>query len=266
MAQTRTEIASLLHEHGITPAHRLGQHFLADANITRRIAELAELAPGRLAIEIGAGTGTLTKTMASAGADVIAYEVDDRLEELLRSVLPEGVDLRMEDASRVDLESVVDGRDAVLAANLPYNVGTPILLDAIRFAPSIRRFVVMVQLEVAQRLTASPGSKEYGLPSVIASLHTTSELALKIPRQVFLPVPNVDSAVVVMERFAASPEAGRAADLASIAFNQRRKMLRRSLAGSVTDPVSALRTAGIDPTARPETLTSEDFLRLAEAT
>ena len=266
MAQTRTEIASLLDKHAITPAHRLGQHFLADANITRRIAELAELVPGEVAVEIGAGTGTLTKTLADCGVDVIAYEVDERLEELLRSVLPESVDLRMEDASRVDLQSVVDGRDAVLVANLPYNVGSPMLLDAIRFAPSIHRFVVMVQLEVAQRLTASPGLRQYGLPSVIAALHTTSDLALKIPRQVFLPAPNVDSAVVVLKRTPASPDAERAAELAAAAFNQRRKMLRRSLTGLMSDPVRMLNQAGIDPTARPETLSSDDFLRLAAAT
>ena len=263
MAQNRGEISALLDEHGITPAHRLGQHFLADSNITRRIADLTGLDEEQLAVEVGAGTGTLTQTLAATGADVIAFEVDHRLGELLRAVLPESVDLRIEDASRVDMEAVTRGRESVFVANLPYNVGTPILLDSLRSALSIRRFVVMVQLEVAERLTARPGSKSYGLPSVVAAMHAQSDIAFKVPRQVFLPVPNVDSAVVVLDRVPAPPEAERAVELAAAAFNQRRKMLRRSLAGALPDPADALAAAGIDPTARPETLSSEHFLRLA---
>ena len=263
-AQTRSEIIALLERHGISPAHRLGQHFLADGNVTRKIVASAEVAAGSKVVEIGAGTGTLTRALAAAGGHVVAYEVDIGLRPVLEEVT-EGLDvtLRFADVMTVDLETELDGGGWLMVANLPYNVGTPVLLDALRNAPSIDRFVVMVQREVAQRLTAKAGDEDYGAPSVIAALHAHARVVFSVPRQVFYPQPNVESAVVVMDRVPAPRDAERAVELARAGFGQRRKMLRRSLAAVVEDPTGILEKAGIKPTSRAEDLTHEDFLRIA---
>ncbi|HEY7468458.1 MAG TPA: 16S rRNA (adenine(1518)-N(6)/adenine(1519)-N(6))-dimethyltransferase RsmA [Acidimicrobiia bacterium] len=265
-AQTRSEISQLLARHGVAPSHRLGQHFLADANITRKIVELAGVGPGVQVVEIGAGTGTLTRALAATGAHVVAYEVDPGLLPVLEEVtqgLP--VELRFLDATAVDLTVDLPGEGWVMVSNLPYNVGTPLLLDALRRATQISRFVVMIQREVAERLVAGPGSRLYGLPSVIAGIHGRADLSFRVAPQVFYPAPKVESAVVVIRRLPAPDEADRAIEIASAAFNQRRKMLRRSLAGIFDDPASALHSAGIDPTARAEQLSPGDYLRLARS-
>lgn len=263
-AQTRTEIANLLERHGLAPIHRLGQHFLADANITRKIVSLAEVGPESRVVEVGAGTGTLTRALAAAGAQVVAYEIDERLRPVLEEVTADlDVDLRFSDVMDVDFGSALAAGRWAMVANLPYNVGTPVVLEAMQHAPRIVRFVVMVQKEVARRFAASPGSEDYGLPSVVGGIHTDAAVALTVPPQVFYPPPRVDSAVVVMRRKEAPPEAGRAIELARAGFGQRRKMLRRSLVSVLDDPASALEAVGIDPTDRAEDLSPDDFLRLA---
>lgn len=263
-AQTRTEIAALLARHNLSPSHRLGQHFLADGNITRKIVDLAEVRQGDPVVEVGAGTGTLTVALASAGASVVAYEIDSGLRPVLEEVTAGlDVELRMVDAMRVDFANELDRRTWKMVANLPYNVGTPLLLDALRDANQIARFVIMVQREVAERLVARPGGKEYGLPSVVAGIHTRGTIAFRVPPQVFYPAPGVESAVVVLDRIDAPEAAERAIEIASNGFGQRRKMLRRSLSGVFDDPVSKLEMAGIDPTARAEDLTPADYVRLA---
>ena len=265
-AQTRSEIAALLEKHQLSPSRRLGQHFLADGNITRKIVEIAGVEPGTRVVEIGAGTGTLTRALAAAGGRVISYEVDDRLGPLLLEVMGDlEVDLRFEDASNVDLGNVLEGEGWRFIANLPYNVGTPILLRTMRTAPQVVTFVVMVQKEVAERLVASPGSKAYGLPSVVVALHGDASRAFDVPPQVFLPPPNVDSALVVIERRAASEHAERAIEIASAAFQKRRKMLRGSLSGVFAEPSEVLKNAGISPTARAEDLSADDYLQLARS-
>jgi 16S rRNA (adenine1518-N6/adenine1519-N6)-dimethyltransferase len=174
------------------------------------------------------------------------------------------VDLRFADVIDVDFADELDGDGWSLVANLPYNVGTPVVIEAIRGAPNIERFVVMVQKEVAQRFAADVGSPHYGLPSVVAGIYTDASLEFTVPPQVFYPPPRVESAVVVMTRKQKTPdEATRAVELARAGFGQRRKMLRRSLSGIVDDPVALLEGAGIDPTARAESLAPDDFLRLA---
>lgn len=264
-AQTRTEIAGLLTRYGLTPAHHLGQHFLADPNIIRRIVTVAAVGPGGSVVEVGAGTGTLTRALAETGARVLSYEVDTRLRPVLTETL-DGihVDLRFEDISRVDLAATLDGSGWAMVANLPYNVGTPVVLDALRRATQIARFVVMVQKEVARRFVAAPGSADYGLPSVVTAIHATSSVLFTVPAQVFYPPPRVESAVVAMDRVAAPSHSERAIELARAGFGQRRKMLRGSLASVVDDPVALLEAAGIDPTSRAEELTAADYLRLAE--
>ena len=289
--QTRSEVKALLKRHGLSPDKRLGQHFLADPNITRKIAGLAEVGPGDRVVEVGPGTGTLTAALEQAGAAVTAIEVDESLRPILEEVTD--ATLVFADAADLDLADVLGPGAWTLVSNLPYNVGTSIVLadgtvvvpaansyakdaayrdrlgeivlDALRHVPQIRRFVVMVQLEVAERLVAMPGSKTYGLPSVVASLHGVGRIALRVPPQVFVPPPRVGSAVVVIDRRPAHPLTPRAIEIAASAFNQRRKMLRKSLAGIFSDPVALAEQAGLEPTVRPEDLDPTDFLRLAEA-
>ncbi|CAN5838167.1 16S rRNA (adenine(1518)-N(6)/adenine(1519)-N(6))-dimethyltransferaseRsmA [soil metagenome] len=263
--QSRSEIAELLERHGLTPIHRLGQHFLADANITTKIVAMAGIQPGDSVVEVGAGTGTLTAALAEAGAHVIAYEVDGGLRPVLEEVTAGlDVDLRFEDIMDVDLGAALDrNRSWKFVANLPYNVGTPLVLDAMRHVMHAALFVVMVQKEVASRFCAHPGSRDYGLPSVVAQIHTEPRLDFTVPPQVFFPAPRVESAVLVMPRIEAPPQSERAIELAGVAFRQRRKMLRRSLADEFPDAVEILGSVGIAPTARAEDLAPEDFLRLA---
>ncbi|MCB2224439.1 MAG: 16S rRNA (adenine(1518)-N(6)/adenine(1519)-N(6))-dimethyltransferase RsmA [Actinobacteria bacterium] len=255
--------ARLLDRHGIRPRKALGQHFLIDPNTTRRIVDAAAVAPGDSVVEVGAGVGTLTRALAAAGARVVAYEVDERLRPLLAETLRGlDVEVRFADAARGGLD--LEGGPWTMVANLPYNVGTPLLLDALAGSPSITRFVVMLQREAVERLAAAPGGKAYGLPSVVAALHGTVGVAFRVPATVFLPRPEVESAVAVIERVQAHPLAPQAAALAAAGFRQRRKMLRRSLAGSIPDPAGALAAAGIDPTRRAEDLAATDYLHLAE--
>jgi len=261
--QGRAEIKALLAEFELRPQRRLGQHFLADPNVVERIVLEAAIEPGDRVVEVGPGTGTLTRALAAAGAAVVAFEVDRALRPLLEQVTAGGdVTLRFEDALAADWAGEFDIGSWKMVANLPYNVGTPLLMDAVRSAFGIHRFVVMVQREVAARLVAEPGSRRYGLPSVVAQLHTNPRIAFRVSPAVFIPPPEVESAVVVMERIRSHPLAEAAARIASTAFQQRRKMLRGSLAGIVDRP--GFEAAEISPSARPEELSAADFLRLAE--
>ncbi len=266
-AQVRAEIAELLDRHGLSPRRSLGQNFLADPNITERIVRTAEVGPGDQVVEIGAGTGTLTAALADAGARVVSFEVDEGLRPVLDEVLAgrDDVEMRFTDAARLDLGEALEGGPWTLVANLPYHVGTGIVLDVLRHVPQVTDIVVMVQREVADRLLAGPGSKDYGLPSVVVGLHGDARFAFGVPPQVFLPQPKVESAVVRIRRRPAPPRAEEAIALAAAAFGQRRKMLRRSLTEVLEDPEAVLTAAGIDPTARPEDVPPEGWLALAEA-
>jgi 16S rRNA (adenine1518-N6/adenine1519-N6)-dimethyltransferase len=265
--QGRREILDLLERHDRRPRKSLGQHFLADPNIVDRIVRLAECDRTSRVVEIGAGTGTLTRALGAVSGRVVAYEVDTSLEPLLDETLTglDNVEVRFVDAMTVDFAADLTAEPWILVANLPYNVGTPLILDLLRSVPAIERFVVMVQREVADRLAADPGSRRYGLPSVSARLYATVQFGFTVPPQVFVPPPDVESAVIVLDRDAAPAAAAQAEALARVAFGQRRKMLRRSLTGALTDPERALTAAGIDPTARAEELSVDDYLRLAEA-
>ena len=262
--QPRSEIVDLLERHGLTPKHHLGQNFLADSNITRKIVDVARVRAGDQVVEVGAGTGTLTRALGAVGCHVVAYEIDPGLAQVLEEVTAGlDVELRFTDVMSVDLGAALGPGRWVMVANLPYNVGTPLVLDALRNVPDIVRFVVMVQREVAERFAASPGSKEYGLPSVVSGIHAPARVAFRVPPQVFYPAPSVESAVLVMNRVPAPPDAERAVELAAAGFNQRRKMLRKSLAGMFDDPAASIRLAGLDPTSRAENLAPADYLNLA---
>ena len=180
--QSRSDVKALLARHGLSPDKRLGQHFLADPNITRKIAGFAEIGPGDAVVEVGPGTGTLTAALEEAGAVVTAIEVDESLRPILEEVTD--ATLVFADAAELDLAQLLGAGEWTLVSNLPYNVGTSIVLDALRGVPRIRRFVVMMQLEVAERLVATSGSKTYGLPSVVTSLHGVGRIALRVPPQI----------------------------------------------------------------------------------
>ncbi len=266
MTQTRSDISHLLDKYGVAPRRRLGQNFLTDPNIIRKIVVLAGAPRGSRALEIGVGTGTLTRALAEAGFLVTGFEIDRRFEPVLADVLSGlEVDIRFADATGVDINMFSRRHRWVLVSNLPYNVGTPILLDLLRKAAGLQRFVVMVQGEVAERLTAAPGSRTYGLPSVITGLYGRARLAFRVRPHVFLPVPKVESAVVVIERTAPPGELrDLAVRLAAAGFGQRRKMLRSSLRSVIPEGLNTtLQEAGISPRLRAERVSPEEYLNIA---
>lgn len=264
-SHSRAEIRRLLDAHGLHPRKALGQHFLADPNIVGKIVRAADLTSTSRVVEVGTGTGTLTRALCAAAGRVVTYEIDRNLEPILVEELA-GLDaeLRFADALTIDLNTDLDGGGWIMVANLPYNVGTPLLLNALRNVPSISRFVVMLQHEVVARLIAEPGDPQYGLPSVVVGLYASVRSTFRVPPQVFVPAPAVDSAVAVLERIHPDERAERALDLAGVAFGQRRKMLRSSLKSVFDHPARALEQAGIEPQRRPETLAPGEWLRLAE--
>jgi 16S rRNA (adenine1518-N6/adenine1519-N6)-dimethyltransferase len=239
----------------------LGQHFLAEPNVVRKIVAVAGVHPGSRVLEIGAGAGTLTRALADAGAEVIAYEIDEGLRPVLDETVGDHADVRFADAGAIDFSHELQGDGWLLVANLPYNVGTPIVLDVLRHVPAIERVVVMLQREAIQRFAASPGSRDYGVPSVVVSLHGTIEVALRVSPHLFVPRPKVESSVAAIERRSADPLAERAIEIAGAAFGQRRKMVRSSLRELFA--VEDFAAAGIEPTMRAEDLSPADYLRLA---
>jgi 16S rRNA (adenine1518-N6/adenine1519-N6)-dimethyltransferase len=262
---TRAEVADLLARAGRSPSRALGQNFVVDPNTVRRIARLARVGPGDRVVEIGAGLGSLTLALAETGAAVTAVELDRHLVPLLReTVEPHGVTVVEADAMRLDWDGLLGDEEWVLVANLPYNVATPLVADILDGVPAVRRMLVMVQKEVGERLAASPGDKAYGGVSVKVAYWATARVAGLVPPTVFLPKPNVDSALVAIERRAepaTDAPRERLFQLVRAGFGQRRKMLRRSLAGLVTPEDFAC--AGVRPEARAEELDVAAWGRLA---
>ena len=270
MTLSRTQLLSLMDEHGIRPRRALGQNFVADENTVRRIARLAEVGTGTNVVEIGAGLGSLTTALADTGAAVTAVEADSRLIPVLRSeVAPLGVRVIEGDAMKLDWPDLLAGKDQwVLVANLPYNLATPLVITLLEAAPVIRRMLVMVQREVAERLAASPGHPAYGAVSVKVDYWATSQIVAKVPPTVFVPRPRVESALVSIVRRqspAVDPQRVPYEELATLVragFAHRRQMLRRVLAGLVDDRVFTM--AGVSPESRAEDLGVELWGKLAE--
>lgn len=267
MTHSRTRIHELLERAGRAPRRDLGQNFVADPNTVRRIAALAEVGPGDHVVEIGAGLGSLSLALAETGATLTAVEVDPALVPVLREVLADHPDVTVveADAMRADWPALLAGSERwTLVANLPYNVATPLVCDLLDEVPAIESMLVMVQREVAERLAAGPGSKQYGAVSVKVAYWATARIVGDVPASVFVPRPNVESALVRIER-RQPPDVDREMlfGLVRTAFGQRRKMLRRSLAG-VLDP-TVFERAGVSPEARPEQLGLAEWLRLAAA-
>jgi 16S rRNA (adenine1518-N6/adenine1519-N6)-dimethyltransferase len=270
VTHTRTQLVALLETHGLKPSRALGQNFVVDPNTVRRIARLANVGPGDLVLEIGAGLGSLTLALVETGAEVQAMEVDRYLIDPLRSVVePHGVTVHQADALHANYHELLGGREAIVVANLPYNVATPLVLQLLETQPLIRRMLVMVQKEVGERFAAQAGDEAYGAASLRLQYFAQAQVVGKVGPSVFLPKPNVDSVLVSIvrhDRVRIDPAIVSEAALFEVirtSFGQRRKMLRRSLAGWVTEGV--FERADIAATRRPEELTLEEFARLASA-
>ncbi|MFF5295753.1 16S rRNA (adenine(1518)-N(6)/adenine(1519)-N(6))-dimethyltransferase RsmA [Paractinoplanes globisporus] len=265
------EIRELAARLGVSPTKKLGQNFLHDPNTIRRIVAAAGLRPDDVALEVGPGLGSLTLGLVTAVRHVHAVEIDRKLAAALpATVTAANLTVHPADAMRVTAADF-DPAPTMLVANLPYNVAVPVVLHLLAGLPSLRGGLVMVQKEVADRLTAGPGSKVYGVPSVKLAWYADARPAGKVPPAVFWPVPNVDSGLVAFSR--RNPPRGDIdrADVFAIvdaAFAQRRKTLRAALAGWAGGPDRAekvLVAAGISPQARGESLTVAQFAEIAAA-
>jgi 16S rRNA (adenine1518-N6/adenine1519-N6)-dimethyltransferase len=272
------EIRELARKLDVRPSKRLGQNFVTDAGTVRRIVSLAALGPEDVVLEVGPGFGSLTLGLLPAARQVIAIEVDPVLAAALPVTVaahapsfPQRLAVVTADAARIGAAELPGDSPTALVANLPYNVGVPVVLHLLAELPSLRRGLVMVQAEVADRMTAPPGSRVYGVPSVKLAWYADARRAGPVPRTVFWPVPNVDSGLVAFTR-RDPPDVAvpRAAVFAVVdaAFSQRRKTLRAALAGwagSAADAERILRAAGVDPGARGEALGVTEFARIAAA-
>ena len=270
------EVRALAAELRIRPTKQLGQNFVIDPNTVRRIVRTAELRDDDVVLEVGPGLGSLTLALLPFCASLVAVEIDPALAgRLPRTVNERAPDLAHRfsvvnaDALRViELDGVAP---TALVANLPYNVAVPVLLHLLEAFPSIRRTLVMVQSEVADRLAAPPGSRTYGVPSVKAQWYASVTRAGAVGRAVFWPAPNVDSGLVALDRREPPGTSATREDVFAVvdaAFAQRRKGLRAALAnwaGSAPAAEDTLRAAGVDPLTRGEALTVADFARIAEA-
>jgi 16S rRNA (adenine1518-N6/adenine1519-N6)-dimethyltransferase len=260
---------------GIRPTKTLGQNFVIDANTVRRIVRVAGVGPGDVVLEVGPGLGSLTLALLPEAKRVVAVEIDDTLAAALPGTvagrapeLAERLDVVHADALRID--GVPGAEPTALVANLPYNVGVPVILHLLAVLPSLRHGLIMVQAEVADRLIAAPGSKIYGVPSVKMAWYADARWGGAVGRTVFWPAPNVDSGLVAFTRREPPvTSASRIEVFAAVdaAFAQRRKTLRAALAGwagSAAAAEQALRAAGVDPAARGEALDVTAFARIAE--
>lgn len=264
------EIRRLADQLGLIPTKKLGQNFVHDANTVRKIVQLAGLQPGDRVLEVGPGLGSLTLGLLEAGAIVTAVEIDPRLSALLpetaaRHGLGTSLTVITGDALAV---TGLPGDLEVLVANLPYNTSVPIVLHLLQTVPGLRKVLVMVQAEVAERLAAGPGSKAYGGPSVKARWYGRWSVAGSVSRQVFWPVPNVDSLLVAMT--ATEPPGDETLrqvvwDLVDHAFATRRKMARGALANYLgpTEVSALIEKAGLNPEDRGEAWGLDEFVALA---
>lgn len=272
----------ILEKHGFSFKKSLGQNFLIDPNILRNITKYAELTEEHGAIEIGPGIGALTENLARASKKVVAYEIDQRLFPILDDTLApyDNVKIIHNDVLKADVGQMIEEEfagvnDIMVVANLPYYVTTPIIMKLLEEHLPIRGLVVMLQKEVAERISAKPGTKEYGSLSIAIQYFTRAEVVMIVPKTVFMPQPNVDSAVIrLLKR---DEPAVKVKDesffftITRLSFAQRRKTLLNNLTNGLPNGkekkesiVHALDRAGIDPTRRGETLSLEEFARLSD--
>lgn len=294
-----TEIRALAARAGVRPTKTWGQNFVLDGGTVRKIVRQADVTPGERVVEVGPGLGSLTLGLLEAGADLVAVEIDlvlaGLLPETVRTHVP-GIEVRVADVGAtdpaddvseaaaslptprltvlrgdaLDVRSLPGRPPTALVANLPYNVSVPVILTFLERFPSIERVLVMVQAEVADRLAAPPGSRTYGVPSAKVAWYASARRTATVGRSVFWPAPNVDSALVRMDR--REPPVTTATreqvfEVVDAAFSQRRKMLRSALAtlaGSSQAAERAVAAAGVDPQARGERLDIAQLARVAE--
>lgn len=284
---TRSAVRELMEKHGLTPSRALGQNFLCDPGTIDKIIRLSRVKPGDRVVEIGPGLGSLTLGLTDAGASVLAIEIDRYLIPALEEVVA-GRDVRIlhADAMTVDWQAELgrhpesdhpetdhpeSGHPVTaqseawsVVANLPYNVGTPLILELLPSVPQLERYLVMVQAEVGERLAAEPGEKGCGIPSVITSFWGSATVVGSVSSQVFFPQPKVESVLVRIERRGepmVDADFDRLMSLVRAGFGQRRKMIRRSLAAFLTS--DQIDGAGIDPTKRAEALDLVEWGKLA---
>lgn len=270
MTHSHRDITELLAAQGLSPRRAFGQNFVADPNTVRRMARLANISAADHVVEIGAGLGSLTLALAETGARITAIEIDHGIARVLRDVVKDrpNVEVVEGDALALDWNEIVPaGSTAVVVANLPYNVATPLVADLLDGVPQISRFVVMVQKEVALRLASAAGSSDYGAISVKVAYWATARVLGDVPASVFVPRPKVTSSIIEITR-RLSPAVGPHIDpqdlfeIIRTAFGQRRKMLRRSLATLAN--ADNFDNAGISGELRPEELDILQWGRLVE--
>ncbi len=272
MSLGAADVRRLLDEHGLRPSRALGQHFVVDPNTIRRIVRLAGVDASSRVVEVGAGLGSLTLALAGAASEVVAVELDRHLVPVLRSILGGHPNVRVveDDGLRLDWQRLLGNPGPwKLVANLPYNVATPIVLRVLEEVPAVHSMLVMVQREVGERLAARPGERSYGAVSVKVDYWASAAVVGVVPPTVFVPRPTVESALVRIDRrdaVAVAPGLAsyeRLSTVVNAGFGQRRKMLRRSLAGVVAP--EAFDAAGVAPTARAEELDVAQWGMLAGA-
>ena len=285
---TPRELRDLLERRGIRVGKKLGQHFLADRNMLRWIAEQGELGPGDVALEVGTGTGLLTNELAQRAGRVVTVEMDERMFELSGELLADYDNIRryhadiLEKRDRLNPEIIAAVKATLgkiprarlkVVANIPYNISSPLIIDLLESGLPMERIVLTVQREVAERLTALPGTRDYGYLTVIAEYHSEIDILKQIPRQVFWPRPKVTSAVVrLLPRSEKFPlrDYDMFHAVARAIFDHRRKSLLNSLAlgkVSISDKAKlrdVLTECGLDPAGRGEGLTVERICRLAD--
>ena len=260
---------------GLRPTKQRGQNFVHDANTVRRIVAASGVGADDAVLEVGPGLGSLTLGLLEATRHVTAVEIEaslaHRLPRTVAERLPEAADrLTVVEADALEVDALPDPQPTALVANLPYNVSVPVLLHVLARYDTLEHGLVMVQLEVADRLVAQPGSKVYGVPSVKLAWYASSARVGTVPPKVFWPVPNVDSGLVALHRRPVPETSASRVEVFSVvdaAFAQRRKMLRGALSGLFGGSAaasSALERAGVDPQARGEVLTIDDFVAIAE--
>lgn len=268
------DIRALADRLGVVPTKKLGQNFVTDPNTIRKIVAAAKLNGTEHVVEVGPGLGSLTLGLLEVVDSITAIEVDAKMAAAIESTVAErasGKTFRLVTQDALTVQTL-DPAPNAFVANLPYNISVPVLLSFLERFESIEKGLVLVQAEVAHRLVAQPGSKIYGAPSAKFAWWAKSSLVGNIGRNIFWPVPNVDSALVFFER-RESPLAGEELrkstfEVIDAAFGQRRKTLRQALAswaGSAAEAEAILNKVGINPQLRGEELTVEQFLKIAES-
>lgn len=275
----KSRTRAIIEKHEFKFKKKFGQNFLTDANILKKIIDAARLNKNVSVIEVGPGIGALTEYIARNAANVVAYEIDDTLIPILEEVMApyDNVKIINEDILKAEVKAMIDSQmpeaEIAVVANLPYYITTPILMGLIEARLPIDRYVVMMQLEVARRLSARPGTKDYNALSIAVQYYCDVDIAINVPRDVFIPVPNVDSVVVVLKRKPEPPVTVKDEDffmeLVHASFNQRRKTLLNNLSSyfeqlSKEVVMGLIEEAGVAPSVRGEALSIQEFARITD--